>query len=148
MLGDSSPCAFCGSEWLAPEAPTMFALDSFSRTLACDQPCETELESSSPAKLRHDQHPVWKRQCPLPGEGHTGPLLKPKSGFFSWTTNNCKVEVPFELPHESWGLGVVWATVAVEVESDKPSYPHEHTWSVQADVLAHKQRKAQTPRVS
>lgn len=127
MLGDASPCVICGSEWLAPEAPTMFVLDSFPRMFVCDQPCDTELESSSPAKLRHPQYPVWKRQCPLSCGGHTCPLLNPKSGFFSWTTNNCKVKVPLS---RFMGVGVWgWSEllVAVEVESDNHLIPWAHT---------------------
>ena len=121
MLGDASPCVICGSEWLAPEAPTMFVLDSFPRMFVCDQPCDTELESSSPAKLRHPQYPVWKRQYPLPGEGHTCPY---------WTLSQGSSRGP--PPIAKWksllsrlmGVGVWgWSElpVAVKVESDKPS---------------------------
>lgn len=118
-----------------------FVLDSFPRMFVCDQLWHR-------ARIFLPSSSVWyqceKTMSSSWWRAHL-PIIEPKSGFFSWTTNNCKWKSPFESPYGSWGLGVVCELlVAVEVESDKSSSsPWAH--GVQADMLALKLRKGSDP---
>lgn len=151
MLGNISPWLFCGSERLAPEAATVFVLGSFSRMFVCDQPCETELGifllsnawACSASRVKKIMSSFWWRTHlpiihPLRSLSQSSPGLPTIAKWKS--VLSCLWELGFGGCLSYW-----WQLKLKEINH---LHPHEHTWSVQAEMLAHRQGKAQTPHIS